>query len=652
MAGSVIYEATDVGEDTVAQKLTEQARAYRNVRTPLQREVDLILRAMGVLVALLALQTIRTFDQIYDRIPLLESVKAAAVLVALVPQGLVLMIAVTYSLAVMRLAKTGVLIQRLNAVESSSHIDVLCVDKTGTLTTQALELEDVYPVRVTDEECRRLIGVYAASVSDSNKTNDALKTAFPSAASAVGDEVAFDSARKWSALGLSGEPEGVMVLGAPEILAPHVNGYDALTASIDAWADRGLRVLLFACAPGYSAARGADGEPELPRSLQPLAVISIRDQLREGARETIQAFAKIGVQVKVISGDNADTVLALARQCGIPESASAIAGAQLANLDDLEMEEVATTNTVFGRVTPEQKERLVAALTRRGHYVAMTGDGVNDILALKRAKVAIAMRSGSEATRGVADIVLMDDSFSVLPETFSEGQRIMRGMYDVIKLFLTRTLFVAFLILGASLIEVEFPLTPKQNSLLATLTVGIPAFALAIWAVPGRTPRRLLPTIVEFVIPASVVVAAISLSVYEFFLTMTGNTMWAQAAVTTTMVACGLLIVLFAQPPSLAWVGGSSLNGDLRPAAMVVGLFGVYVLVLFVRPVRDFFEITTLPFSGYVMIGFVVAGWAVIVRTLWRWALGRRVIRMWRRRYPRGFSILPSSEASAETVDT
>ena len=651
MTGSVIYEATDVGEDTIAHKMTEQARAYRNVRTPLQREVDLILRAMGVLVALLALQTLWSFDHIYDQFPLIESVKAGAVLVALIPQGLVLMIAVTYSLAVMRLAKTGVLIQRLNAVESTSHIDVLCVDKTGTLTTQALELEDLHPLGLTDEACRQLVGAYAASVTDSNKTNDALKAAFPATRSQIDDEVAFDSARKWSALGLSGADQGVLVLGAPEILAPSVIEYDALAERVSLWADRGLRVLLFACAPGVSKARRADGEPELPRELRPLAVIAIRDQLREGARETIQAFAKIGVQLKVISGDNPETVLALARQCGIPESATAVSGTQLADLDDAQMEEVATANTVFGRVTPEQKERLVAALTRRGHYVAMTGDGVNDILALKQAKVAIAMRSGSEATRGVADIVLMDDSFSVLPETFSEGQRIMRGMYDAIKLFLTRTLFVALLILGASLIEVEFPLTPKQNSLLATLTVGIPAFALAIWAVPGRTPRRLLPTIVEFVIPAAVVVAAISLSVYEFFLTMTGNTMWAQAAVTTTMVACGLLIVLFAQPPSPAWVGGSSLNGDLRPAAMVVGLFGVYVLVLFVTPLREFFEITTLPFSGYVMIGFVVAGWAVIVRTLWRWTLGRRVIRMWRRRYPRGFSIMPGSEPSGEVAE-
>jgi cation-transporting ATPase E len=275
----------------------------------------------------------------------------------------------------------------------------------------------------------------------------------------------------------------------------------------------------------------------------------------------------------------------------------------------------------------------------------MTGDGVNDILALKQSKVAIAMRSGSEATRGVADIVLMDDSFSVLPETFSEGQRIMRGMYDVIKLFLTRTLFVAFLILGATIIEVDFPITPKQNSLLATLTVGIPAFALAIWAVPGRTPRRLLPTIVEFVIPAALVVAVISLAVYEFFLTMTENTMWAQAAVSTTMVACGLLIVLFAQPPSPAWVGGSSLNGDLRPAAMVVGLFGLYILVLAVPGLRSFFELTTLPFSGYVMIGFVVAGWAIIVRTLWRWALGRRLTRLWRRRYQ--LSASPPEQSTA-----
>jgi cation-transporting ATPase E len=458
---------------------------------------------MGVLVVLIALSTLRAFNDIYDDIPIVDSVKAAAVLVALIPQGLVLMIAVTYSLAVMRLANSGVLIQRLNAVESTSHIDVLCVDKTGTLTTQALEVEDVHPVGIEADELRRLTGVYAASVTSSNKTNDALRTAFEAHAAQITDEVAFDSARKWSALQFADDAHGPLILGAPEILAAHVGNYPDVDSHVHAWADQGLRVLLLACAPESAGLRGSDGEPLLPDHMQALGVISIRDQLRAGARETIQRFTSIGVQLKVISGDNPDTVLALARQCGIPASATAIAGPELNGLSDEQLEDVAEANTVFGRVTPEHKERLVAALTRRGHYVAMTGDGVNDILALKQSKVAIAMRSGSEATRGVADIVLMDDSFSVLPETFSEGQRIMRGMYDVIKLFLTRTLFVAFLILGATIIEVDFPITPKQNSLLATLTVGIPAFALAIWAVPGRTPRRLLPTIVEFVIPAA-----------------------------------------------------------------------------------------------------------------------------------------------------
>lgn len=644
MTGGATYEATEVGEDTVAQKMTEQARTYRNVQTPLQREVDLILRVMGVFVVLIALQTVRSFNDLYDDIPIVESMRAAAVLVALIPQGLVLMIAVTYSLAVMRLANSGVLIQRLNAVESTSHIDVLCVDKTGTLTTQALEVEDISAVGIEESEFRRVIGEFAASVSSSNKTNDALRTAFESPASPVTDEIAFDSARKWSALSPANGEHGPLVLGAPEILASHVGNYGDVEPEVKSWADQGLRVLLLACAPGAAGLRGPGGEPALPGGMQALGVISIRDQLRSGAKETIQSFAEIGVQVKVISGDNPDTVLALARQCGIPESATAIAGHELNGLSDEQLEAVAEANTVFGRVTPEHKESLVAALARRGHYVAMTGDGVNDILALKQAKVAIAMRSGSEATRGVADIVLMEDSFSVLPETFSEGQRIMRGMYDVIKLFLTRTLFVAFLIFGATLIEVDFPITPKQNSLLATLTVGIPAFALVIWAVPGRTPRRLLPTIVEFVIPAALVVALISLAVYQFFLTMTENTMWAQAAVSTTMVACGLLIVLFAQPPSPAWVGGSSLNGDLRPAAMVIGLFALYILVIAVPGLRHFFELTTLPFSGYVMIGFVVAGWAIIVRTLWRWALGRRLTQLWRRRYQRP---TPSPEQSA-----
>jgi cation-transporting ATPase E len=238
------------------------------------------------------------------------------------------------------------------------------------------------------------------------------------------------------------------------------------------------------------------------------------------------------------------------------------------------------------------------------------------------------MRSGSPATRSAADIVLLEDSFDVLPAAFAEGQRVLRGMTDNIKLFLTRTLSIVFLIFFTLLIGQEFPLTPSQNSILATLTVGVPSIALAVWARPGHTPRNLWKLIVQFVLPAAFMVSIISVAVYDFFLTLTdGNVEWSQAAVTTTMVSTLLLIVLFAQPPTDIWVGASSLNGDRRPAYLVGAMYLVYAVILLAPPLREFFDLRALPWSGYVMLAFIVAGWAVLVRWMWRKALGDRIWR-------------------------
>lgn len=627
LAGSGMAEVLNVGEMCATQRVTSQARAYRNVKTPLQRDVDMIIRVMTVVVLLLALQVLQAFDNIYGRLPIVETVQASAVLVALVPQGLILMITLAYSLAVLRVAPQGALIQRINSIESLSHIDVLCVDKTGTLTTQRLALESVTPFTGDEETLRALLGDFAASARSSNKTSDAIKAGCPGRARELAEEVPFSSRWKWSGMAFADAPDVPLVLGAPEVLLDAASKVpDGVEAELDRWTSGGYRVLLFG--RGRGAGTMAGEVPRLPKDLEILGLVVLSDELREGVQNTIKAFTDLGISLKVISGDNPDTVLALAKQAGIPEASVAVSGADIDGLNDTELEILAEQATVFGRVTPEHKERLVQALERRGHWVAMTGDGVNDILALKRASVGIAMRSGADATRNAADIVLLEDNFDVLPAAFSEGQRVLRGMNDNIKLFLTRTLTLVFVIFQVLLIGQEFPITPSQNSILATLTVGIPSIALAVWARPGHTPRNLWKTVVQFVLPAALMVSIISVAVYDFFLTLTGgNVDWAQAAVTTTMVATLLLIVLFAQPPSEIWVGASSLNGDRRPAYLVGAMYLIYAIILAVPQLRDFFELRALPWSGYVMLAFIVAGWAVLVRWIWRQALGDRIWR-------------------------
>lgn len=627
IAGGGVCEVIRVGDESSAQRITSEARSYRNIKTPLQRDIDTIIRAMTVAVAILAALVIFQFDQDYGEVPIIQTAQASAVLVALVPQGLILMVVVAYSLAIMRLAPQGALIQRINAVESLSHIDVLCVDKTGTLTTQNLQVDELVPYDIELDDLRARLGDFVASSPSGNRTSDAIGAECKGKKRAIHEEVPFASIRKWSALSFEGEDGGAYVLGAPEMLVDAVGDVPPeLSRQLNEWTRQGLRVLLFAHDPELDQLYGVDGEPQLPPGLRVIGLISIRDELRPGVQETIQSFNDIGIGLKVISGDNPETVLALAKQAGLPETSTAISGAELNRLDEEQLEEVAVSNAVFGRVTPEHKESLVRALERRGHWVAMTGDGVNDILALKEAKVGIAMRSGSEATRSAADMVLMNDSFDVLPPAFAEGQRVMRGMTDNIKLFLTRTLSIVFLIYFTTMLGREFPLTPSQNSILATLTVGIPAFALAIWAKPGHTPRNLWRLVVQFVLPAALMVSIISIAVYDNFMTLTDeNVAWSQAAVTTTMVSTLLLIVLFAQPPSPMWVGASGLNGDRRPLYLVIVMYLAYFAIVMIPFTREFFDLQTLPQGGYVMLAFIVTGWAVIVRYLWRMALGERI---------------------------
>jgi len=341
-------------------------------------------------------------------------------------------------LGAVRIIGKGALVQQANAVESLSNVDVLCLDKTGTLTANSMVLDKVHAVDIDESELLHLLGDFVASMSIGNVTSEAIGAACSGRALHVGEEVPFSSARKWSALSFDEAAlHGVYVLGAPEVLLPSLlTGID-LTAFVDVETSRGQRVLLFARSPSPLPLNDNAGEPRLPDDLIPLGLVSLRDELRPQAQETLASFAEVGIQLKIISGDHPQTVAALARQVGLDSNdIKVVSGEDLTEMDMAQLAQVAEETTIFGRITPQQKERLVQALRSRDHYVAMIGDGVNDVLSLKQADLGIAMNSGSQATRSVADIVLLRSSFESLPQVFHEGQRIRNGMQIILKLFL------------------------------------------------------------------------------------------------------------------------------------------------------------------------------------------------------------------------
>ncbi len=650
VAGSGVYVAQRVGRESRASQLTIRARSFRQEKTPLQRDIELIIRVMVIVVVLvagpvmidLAVRFVEVIthwlgplneplsaalDHAYEGYSAREIVRAAAVVVALVPQGLALMIVVTYAAAALRLAGRGALVQSANAIESLSHVNLLCLDKTGTLTSNQLTLETLESLTGSPDELRRLLGDVVASQGDRNRTSEALAAACPGQARRVVEAVPFSSARKWSAVAFDDAAlSGVFVLGAPDVLASALRpGWD-LQPRVEAWAKQGRRVLLFARRAAGVPLHDENGQPRVPLDLEPLALLVLADVLRSEARAVMERFAALGIHLKLISGDDPRAVAALAQQAGFPEAIRIVSGEELERADEREFAELAQRGTIFGRTTPEQKERLIRAFRDRGSYVAMVGDGVNDVLALKQANVGIAMRSGSAATRGVADLILLHDSFAVLPLAFHEGQRIMGGMRDIVSLFLTRSLSVLGLILGAGLAGAPFPITPKHNSLLALLTVGIPTLALAAWSKPARDSGQLLRKVLPFVIPAVLLFTPVALTLYLAWWHATGDAALARTILTVAATVAGVLLIPFVQPPTPAWVGGDELSGDWRPTILGTLLLLALLIGLEHPKFRQVFELSPLTWSELVVAGLACAGWAVALRWAWRTHLLSRLL--------------------------
>lgn len=658
--GSGFYEAQKVGDNSLANKMTASARAYRRVVTPLQRQIGLAVRL--ILSMVIYLQVLLVANNLLNAVPLPTGVAMATVVVSLVPNGLFLSIAVAYALAAVRMVRFGALLQQSNAVESLSNVDVLCLDKTGTLTTNELQVDQVVAWQGTEQDLQKALGIVVASVTTRNHTSEAIAARFDEPAAKTVAEVPFSSARKWSAVAFSSGPlHGIYALGAEEMLRPYLAQVSSTPATADAreansgatgntmaqrieqYTDQGLRVLIVAHHPDPSLLHDDGDASCLPDKMTPLGMICLSDQLRPEAKEGLESFISSGVMPKIISGDSPETVAALARQAGFDGNAKLISGLQLEGMDDNTFDTAAVTGDIFGRITPQQKEKLVDALRRRGHYVAMIGDGVNDVLSLKKANLGIAMQSGSQATRSVADIILVNDSFAALSPAVKEGQRIVNGMQDILKLFLTRIATMMLVIVSAWTIGV-FPIAVRQGTLVTLLTVGIPTVLLAIWARAGyRYHQTLVRRLMHFVAPPALLSSLLGLLVFyvplalqltpearalgaEAFLeTYAPHILASQTALSAFLIGAGLLLLPFVEPPTEWWTGGDSLSGDWRPTILAAGLGIAFVLIMLVPELRAFFDLTPLEpvVAGLVIAALIV--WFVLLRLIWR----RRWMERW-----------------------
>jgi cation-transporting P-type ATPase E len=615
VTGSGHYVVDAVREQSYAGRLAGEARTFRHPPSPLQEEVNQVIKASTYVMLPLAAVLLISLN--LRDVDLEEAAQTAtAGLVTLIPEGLVLLMSVTFAVAAVRLARRGTLVQQMSASESLASVDTICVDKTGTLTAGELRLTGVeYAEGVDPKAGAAALGRFAASAGDRNKTLETIAQDFPGKAGRVSGEVPFSSEWKWSGVSLNSASGGATyVLGAPDVLAE--SGALALPSGLAAKLEQetaaGRRVVAFGqsseALPSDPAASGA------PR-LTALALVVLEETLRPDAAETIAYMREEEVDLKLISGDAAATVTGVAFAVGVPRDAGVVEGPDLPDDPD-ELAKAAIENTIFCRIKPEQKKALVGALVAAGRYVAMIGDGVNDVPALKRARMAVAMGSGAQVTKGVADVVLLKDQFERLPEAVGEGRRIARNIHRLGRLYLTKTVYAATLILLVAVPGLAFPFLPRHLTVAAFLTIGIPSFALALLPSEGPLYRgRLLRALAAFAVPAGVSTALAS--ILSFFLvdTVAGGTLGeARTAATSTLIALGLAFILLLERGP----GREHIAIQSNMLAMVLGLGGAYAGILALPFLRDFFDLVLMGPGEWFLVFLSVAIGLTIASVLWK----------------------------------
>ena len=570
VAGTGLIRSRRVGLGAYGNALAAEARRFVPVRSEVRQGINRFLLIIAILIGPFGAALI--VSQIKANDSPVEAVRASvAGLVTMIPEGLVLLTSVVFAIAAVRFAQRGVIAQELASVEMLARADVICLDKTGTLTDGHMTVERVIPLGGDERSSAAALGALAAADPHPNATLTAIVDAVPAPPDWTPTAtIPFSSVRKWSASTFDGH--GSWVLGAPDVLTPAAGGSVVDLRAGDLAAD-GARVVMLG---RVGALPSVD---ETMPVVEPRALVVLRERLRPDASRVIAYYREQGVTIKVISGDHPATVAALAVAVGMPDAVHPLAGPSLPS-DPAELSVVAEGSSVFGRVSPQQKRDLVRALQARGHVVAMTGDGVNDVLALKAADVGVAMGSGSSAARAVAQLTLVNDSFASVPFAIREGRRVIANLERVAAFFLTKTVYAMVLAGAVALRTTPFPLLPRQLSLIGLLAIGVPAFALSFAPSAERARPGFVSRTLTFAVPAGVVAGVASYGAFEIALATGTSLDDSRTVATVVLLGVGLWIVGRIARPLRLWklgliaamVCGAALAFALRLTRFVYGL--------------------------------------------------------------------------------
>ncbi len=594
VAGSGHFQATKVGDDSYATRLAAEAKQYSPARSELRAGIDWVLGAVSwavVPVGLFVLWTTARYGGLEAGLT-----GAVAAGVALIPQGLVLLTSIAFALGVIRLGRRNVLVQELPALEGLARVDVVCIDKTGTLTEAKIAVDQL--IALSERDADAGLAALASLDDEPNPTIRAIADCFAEVPNwDVVKTVAFSSERKWS--GATFTDAGSWVLGAPEIVA---GANEEATRQAADFSETGARVLVVA----WSGSPLEDGV--LPRDLEPCALVILTDKIRPDAAETVQYFADQEVTIKVISGDNSRTASSVAAAVGIEHSDRYMEGGELPE-DPGALGEIMESHAVFGRVSPQQKRDMVEALQSRGHVVAMIGDGVNDVLALKVADVGVAVGSGAPASRAVAKLILIDGRFASMPAIVAEGRRVAFNIERVANLFITSTVYALGLALAVSLAGLPYPFLPRHLTLVGSLTVGIPAFFIALEATHRRARPGFIPRVLRFALPVGLVATASTFLGYWIAESENASVDEARTIATLILASVGFFAVYLVSRPLVPW-----------KSLLIATLVAALLVVMAVPSFREFFALS-MPRPALTL---AAAGIAAVTGTL-MWAALRAI---------------------------
>lgn len=618
LAGAGTYRVEKLPQNSLAfhklQEIENQPKDY----SPLQKLIDRVLRALIVIVTYFGVVLILDYALVGANV--LNHSSMAAMIFGLAPNGLFFMIILSYTMGVTMISGRGALIPNVTDIEALAQVSVLCLGKTGALTHVNVDIEpSTYQAESTGlskAELERQVGDYAQSINNQRRIFQELSEALSGNKRPVAREIPFSLETGWSGIVYQDDPDqNFYIFGLKEVLESHLT-VDLAHADTQLDQDQRSRIsgilnrvrnffqssketsqkvistlmygdqaiLLLAKIPGDNLEYGEDGVPLIPDNLIPLGEITLSEEIRQDAKEMIDFFSNAGVSIKLLSDDDPEDAIAFAKQVEIypldDVPIDCISSEQMSEMNRLSFSQAVKANTIFSRLSPDQKGAVIQSLRDQGEFVGMLGSSIHDLQALKNANIWITPESGSQAIRRLADIVMLKNSLATLRFVFREGERIINGLSDVFRVYLTQILYFAILIVTIGILDLGFPLSGKQNSAVTLVTVHIPAISLSIFAVPGKTPRgKLVDMLIHFIVPAGILTSIAGFSIYFYFLVSTNDLSYAQLAMTHVLVFCGALTILFVEPPLPIFAGGDIYRGNKWPAAVVIVLVVIFLIL-------------------------------------------------------------------------